>query len=276
MTDMTLSTSAIRSYTIASRFCGPPTSGNGGYTAGLVANALGAVLGEAITVRLHLPPPLDTPLACFWDGSDANHSANALPATVRFMVDDDVIVVTGQRTVWPADVDATNPSPSAASLSEASAAVAPWATEDHPFPTCFVCGPDRAHGDGLRIFAGAISGRPSPNDVFAAIWEPAPVDADPATGEVYPEIVWAALDCPGGQAIHVFGGAEQAVVLGTITARRLAPVRSGERYVATAWEERHDGRKHFCTTVLHHVRPDGSQGEIVGESRALWIAIPRA
>ena len=26
----------------------------------------------------------------------------------------------------------------------------------HPFPTCFVCGPERAEGDGLRLFPGRL------------------------------------------------------------------------------------------------------------------------
>ena len=27
---------------------------------------------------------------------------------------------------------------------------------DHRYPTCFVCGPERAQGDGLRIFTGPV------------------------------------------------------------------------------------------------------------------------
>ena len=30
----------------------------------------------------------------------------------------------------------------------------------HPFPTCFVCGPDRAPGDGLRLFPGRVGRAP--------------------------------------------------------------------------------------------------------------------
>ena len=44
---------------IASRFCGPDSSGNGGYTAGLIANELD---GTEIEVTLRLPPPLDEAL----------------------------------------------------------------------------------------------------------------------------------------------------------------------------------------------------------------------
>src|SRR6185312_9388325 len=43
---------------IAKRFCGPPTSANGGYFCGLVAS----LSPDTLTVRLMKPPPLDTPL----------------------------------------------------------------------------------------------------------------------------------------------------------------------------------------------------------------------
>ena len=46
---------------IASRFCGPPRSGNGGYVAGRIAAPLMAAGGWA-TVRLKAPPPLQTAL----------------------------------------------------------------------------------------------------------------------------------------------------------------------------------------------------------------------
>ena len=40
------------------RFCGPPTSGNGGYTCGMLAN----FVGYPAEVRLLAPPPLGVPL----------------------------------------------------------------------------------------------------------------------------------------------------------------------------------------------------------------------
>ena len=44
----------------------------------------------------------------------------------------------------------------------------PW-YEEHPFPTCFVCGPRRPDRDGLSIFAGRVAGR----EVYACDWTPA-------------------------------------------------------------------------------------------------------
>jgi hypothetical protein len=61
----------------------------------------------------------------------------------------------------------------------------------HPFPGCFVCGPNRAPGDGLRIFPGMVAA----SDAVAALWTPDATLCD-ARGRVAPEFLWAALDCP--------------------------------------------------------------------------------
>src|SRR2546430_10813450 len=48
----------MKTLTIAARFCGPATSSNGGYFAGLVAT----LASRTLAVRLLKPPPLDTEL----------------------------------------------------------------------------------------------------------------------------------------------------------------------------------------------------------------------
>src|SRR5690348_5738134 len=105
------------------RFRGPATSGNGGYTCGLVA----ALVGNAAEVTLRVPPPLDVPLrvegTSVWAGETL--VAEAVPASIEI--------------VAPAPV----------SFDEATRAAEP--DFDTPFPECFVCGHARA--DGLRIFA---------------------------------------------------------------------------------------------------------------------------
>ena len=51
---------------------------------------------------------------------------------------------------------------------------------DHAFPGCFVCGPERLRGDGLRIFAGPWTGEAGGDTAEAAAgrvaapWVPAP------------------------------------------------------------------------------------------------------
>ncbi len=64
--------------------------------------------------------------------------------------------------------------------------------ESHWFPCCFVCGPDRAPGDGLHVFAGPVEG----SELVACPWVP---DTSVAStrGSVSSEFLWAALDCRG-------------------------------------------------------------------------------
>ena len=245
------------SVTIPARYCGPRVSGNGGWTSGAVARLLGCGPGEAAEVRLHLPPPLDEPLAAERDGDQVvlHDAAGAVVASGHRI---DAVVSSG---------DGEPPEPTPATWAEAGSVTVPWSVDDHPFPQCFVCGPARAAGDGLRIFAGRTSGDPP---VFAAPWTPDPSVAGP-DGRVGTEVIWAALDCPGGQAVSVFGGEEQAVVLGTMQASWDEAPRVGERYVLTSWPIAASGRKHTSGALL-----SDEAGRVLGRSRSVWIAVPRS
>ena len=129
----------------------------------------------------------------------------------------------------------------------------------HPFPTCFVCGPERA--DGLRLFAGPVPG----TEIVAASWIP---DADLAgpDGHVYPEFVWAALDCPGAFAVVDLG--RQPVVLGRLEGRQVTPVTARHTYVVLGWPLGRDGRKLFAGTAIC-----GRNGELIAAARASWFAV---
>jgi hypothetical protein len=50
----------VQSLVIAKRFCGPPTTANGGYFSGMVAARVPRP--QPLSVRLRAPPPLDTEL----------------------------------------------------------------------------------------------------------------------------------------------------------------------------------------------------------------------
>jgi hypothetical protein len=159
--------------TIDKRFCGPPNSGNGGYVCGRLARHIPG--GAEVTLRA--PPPLDTPL-------DAVATADG----TWELCDGDKVVATGRA----ASVELSRVE--TASFEEARAAelLTPVKPHEHPLPTCFVCGPARAKGDGLRISAGSLRGH---NAVLAASWTP---DQNLAAedGLVAPEFLWSALDCP--------------------------------------------------------------------------------
>lgn len=225
------------------RFCGPPSSGNGGYVAGRLA----ACIEGTARVRLHRPPPLGTPLRV-----DRRSREVAL-------LDGDEVVA---RAV-PASVDyEPPPSPSRAEAEAASRRYVGF--DEHVFPTCFVCGPQRAPGEGLRIFAGRLDG----TGRAACPWIPDPSLAG-ADGRVAAEFVWAALDCPGAFTFPALP--KTPVVLGELAVDIRGEIRAGEHCVLAAEELHHEGRKHRTVTMLY-----GETGDCRAVGLATWIELPAA
>lgn len=225
--------------TVDHRYRGPADSGNGGYVCGLVAARAGvSVGGAAAVVTLRMPPPLDTSLAVVAEGD----------GVVRLLRGAD-LVAEGARSslqvepVPPVDVDEAR---------EVSAGY-PGFTK-HPFPECFVCGPHREPGDGLRLFPGRIGdGR------TACVWE---VSAEFAGR---PELVWAALDCPGGWSAEIEG---RPMVLGRMTAAVAAVPEAGERCVVMGRLLGAEGRKTWTASTVY-----GSDGRELGRAHATWITV---
>ncbi|NJP32236.1 hypothetical protein [Micromonospora thermarum] len=222
---------------IGARYNGPPGSGNGGWSAGtFAASALDtpqsrpAAPDDAVEVTLRRPPPLETPLTRH--GNEVRDPDGHLVAEVR--------PVPGFRTV----VDAVD-------LPTARAAAAAYpGLVDHPFPGCFVCGPERP--DGLRIFPG-----PLPDGRTAAPFR-VPDDVDAVT-------VWAALDCPGGWSVIAPG---RPYVLGRIAAVVDALPEPGDECVVTGMMAGAEGRKAEVHSSLY--APDGT---LLAWARATWIAV---
>jgi hypothetical protein len=218
--------------TIPRRHNGPPQSGNGGWSAGaLAALLLDEDTSSPVRVRLLAPPPLDTPL-------DVTRE------------DDQLVADSVMRAELVPDAQLTPVAP--VTLAEAQAASERFhGHTEHPFPTCFVCGTDRAPGDGLRLFAGPIeAGR------VAAPWTPT---------ETGVADIWAALDCPGAWAAD-FG--DRLLVLGTITARVDRTPVSGEPHVVVAEARGEDGRKAFAATSIY--APDGA---LIATAEQIWIRV---
>lgn len=227
-----------REVTIGRRFRGPPRSGNGGYSAGVVAEG---IEGTA-EVTLRSPPPLDTPLTLSANGAESRLTsgdeliAEAVAATLDLQV------------------------PEIPSLARAKDAGRRYAfREKHLLPGCFVCGIDRTAGDGLRIFAGQLEG----SSVVAAPWVP-----DPSLGEpgdpLDRRFVWSALDCPS-----YFGlGFTPIAVVGRLTAAIDRPPVVGEQVIAVGWPIADDGRKHQSGSALAT-----AEGEIIARAEAVWIEI---
>ncbi|UUW91857.1 hypothetical protein [Pimelobacter simplex] len=225
------------------RFNGPPRSGNGGWTAGALAATLPAqALGTAVTVTLRQPPPLDVPLP-------------VEPTAAGVLVTHD-----GQ-TVAEAVYAESSPVP----VAPVSASVAAEAEgrfighRTHLFPGCFVCGPDRRVGDGLRIFAGHLAGteRTDADDSrVAATWTPY---------ESAVPIAWAALDCPGGWASDLEA---RPSVLGRMTAEVRSVPRTSERYVVVGELRGIDGRRTYTAATIY-----GPGDVVVATAEHVWITI---
>jgi hypothetical protein len=225
---------------IATRFCGPPSSGNGGYTAGLVA----ASLGETVEVTLRRPPRLAHELTLSLLGDRAE------------LTDAELVVAEARRAEL-----ALEP-PSAVSFDVASEASTRYVGfKRHHFPGCFVCGPLRAAGDGLRIFPGlTLEG-----DRVLAPWIPDPSLTDGA-GQVRPEFRWAALDCAGYYAIAAPD--YPVALLGRMTSTLLGSLEAGEPCVVQGSPLLREGRKLHAMTALH-----GADGTLRGLARQTWILV---
>ena len=231
------------SLTIPAFFNGPPTSANGGYTCGRVAQLVGADVAE---VSLRSPPPLDKPLEVSRDGDRVT------------VTDGDALVAEGKPSELLLDVPDAVPAAEVAGAQERGPER--WSA-GHPFPTCVVCGPGRE--DGLKIFPAALPGR---DGLFGATWTP-DESLDGGDGLVRPELVWAALDCPTSAPVGNWN-AGPAIVLASLTARLGCPVQVGEPHTILSWTLGQDGRKKWGAAALYD-----SSGTFTCASRALWIEL---
>ena len=224
---------------IGARFRGPQESGNGGYVCGIV----GIAAGEPVAVRLRRPPPLEAPLVLEETGEGLVLRQGA------------EVVATARPD--PVEIEVPAP-PDHAEAIAASLGYSGFA--EHPFPGCFVCGPRRLAGDGLRIFPGPLAGESS----VAAPWIPDGTLAD-ESGSVRPEFLWAALDCPGYFATPLAG---RRALLGELAVRVEDGVRAGEPCVVSGWLRYSEGRKHLVGTALF-----GRDGRLVARAAATWIEL---
>jgi hypothetical protein len=228
----------MKTLTVASRFCGPPDSSNGGYFAGLVAT----LASRTLEVRLLKPPPLNVELS------------------VKELADGALQVLRGEEPVGEARPTvltlAARPAPDYLEAVEASRHYAGF--RHHRFPTCFVCGTQRVRGDGMRIFAGPLPER----GLVAAPWVP-DASLDGGEGKVRPEFMSAALDCAGYYAV---APDDRMMLLAQFTAHVDRLVHVGESCTVIGWQIGTSGRKHEAGTAVY----DG-KGELCGRARALWI-----
>lgn len=227
--------------TIPEQFRGPPSSGNGGYVAGAIAERFplrpDAPDTAGIQVTLRAPIPLDTPMQL--DCSDESH--------LRLTLGDTLIA-----EAEPAELDLDVPEPptfaAALDARPGSPALQPRLNTLVPgglgfHPVCVCCGADVPEGLGLRVFAAPVPGF----DGVAAAWHADPAFAG-ADGNLPERLIWTALDCPGQFAYYAAG--IRTGLLGRMTARVLRPVPADADYVVVGWRIGIERKKHFAGTAL--------------------------
>jgi hypothetical protein len=211
------------------RYCGPDGSGNGGYVAGLLAAELAA---DTVTVALRQPPPLARELQV--DTDESGNSARLWDGE-RLIAE----ALTGAIVVPPV---------AAVSHEEARAGAEKFrVAESHPFPRCFVCGPERE--DGIRLEPGPVG-----DGLVASPWT-----ADSPSHE----LLWAALDCPGGWSCFQPG---RPALLGTMTAQVVELPGDGEQCVVMGLARTREGRKLHAATAAY-----GADGRLLGRAEQIWI-----
>ena len=236
------------------RFRGPPDSANGGYFAGLVAGHLTSTPADPYEVTLRRPPPLGAPMQVLAQSGTARVVG---PSAAE---PDDQPFATAEAM----DFALAPPAPVGVDEAEAAAERYVWRGHDHPFPGCFVCGPDRGQGDGLRLFPGAVGGGRG----VAAVWRP-DASLPQESGRIRSEIIWAALDCPS-----FFGAAGDGpatpptALLGRIRAVVHANPRVGETLVVQGWGISVEGRKIRAASAVR--TPDG---EVLAAAITTWITL---
>jgi hypothetical protein len=237
-----------RQLRIEPRFCGPPECGNGGYVAGLLAEGVEG----ACEVTLRAPAPLarDLELRTSGDGRRELWDGETLLASAR--------------SIAPLELQVPDP-PEFAEVEKRAGSCRAFAT--HPFPHCFVCGPAREPGDGLRVFPGwhAELG------LAAAPWQPDPALAD-ASGRVALRFVWAALDSPSAFPLLEPADAVrlEPLVLGRLALEQRHDVVPGARHVVTAWSLGIEGRRGHAGCALHD-----EAGRLCALARATWVSLAR-
>ena len=242
----------MQTITIPRRFRGPPNSSNGGYVCGMLARQIAG----AAEVTLRAPPPLETELDLV-EAETGQWELRQGTATIAICRAVTLDLDRLERATLPEAVEAE------------TRTVKP---HEHKLPMCFVCGPDRAPGDGMRLFAGPLA-RQQASAVLAVSWTP---DASLAAsdGLVAPEFVWSALDCPSGYASNYdpetskFGSSP--ILLGRLSVRIDARPRAGERCVVTSWKTGAEGRRLIAEAALF-----GEDQNLLAVGRATWVIVDR-
>ena len=206
--------------------------------AGLLAREFsGAVRGKLLS-----PPPLNTPMFI-----------QKLGAQLSLMHGDTIVAEAEQGTLTSRSLSCPDP---ALILSQREF----FPThQQHPLPSCFVCGPARSSDDGLNIF-------PVPFDDHGvgSLWRPHKSVQDDA-GRIPTEILWAALDCPGYFAHQK---TNTLMLLGSMTACVFSKPQADQMFTVCGWQTQQVGRKYYSTTAIFD-----ENRLLCAQSEQIWITL---
>lgn len=231
---------------VPNRFSGPIGYANGGWIAGLVAQASGLDPAE---ITLRRPIPLETDLELSMDAGTGEGR----------LTDGEALIVEVRPGAFQREVPEFI-TPEAAVDAEAATLVRSSPDYGH----CLVCGVDRP--DGYRLRPGVLSARP---DSAACLWRPASMQPPLPVDATIPA-VWAALDCPG---VWTIDAPRDPMLLGRMTASVLhAPDLSlgdaTDDMIVVARQDARDGRKMQTSTALYSLN-----GQLLAHAEQVWIAV---
>lgn len=238
-----MTTRPIGTLTIPKRFQGPTDQGQGGWTAGRLAE----LIGEPVRVRFRAPIPLDTPLTVeLSDDGWSCHNAENLVLEAH---------------PWNPG-DTTNGEPITIEAAAAARARFPVDPGEHPLPFCFSCG---VQPDTMAVHPGPLENQPR----FATDWT---VPTWAATHDtVDPAVAWAALDCTSG----IFAGlypSFQLAVTGALAVHIARPLIPGERLAIAANDVDDPAGWHGRTRRIAAAAFDET-GATVARGLSTWVAL---
>lgn len=232
----------IATITVPGRLRGYPGVAFGGYVAGFLA---GRAPARTVRVDFRRPTPVEVPVEVT-ESADGGAVLTGPDGPLAVATPDEVRLDVPEPPSWD----------EAYAAAEAYRAAPPAGAVD-----CFGCGLDRTPDTGLRQHCGVVPGR----DLVATAWTAGPALAD-AEGELRPELVWGALDCPGNAAGRLLGSMREGAVTASLTARLLRPVPVSAPLVSYAWVLSEEGRKHRMGVALAT-----AAGDLCALASALWV-----
>ncbi|PJZ55680.1 hypothetical protein [Leptospira barantonii] len=247
----TSSISNFESIEINEKYNGPPKSGNGGYVAGITANR---IENNAVVIKIRAPAPLNETL--YYSRDPSGSGIKLLSKGTNSVIAD-----AKEDSEFYMDVPELNSS-SLEGIQNPEQEYLGF--HKHPFPTCFVCGPNRNHKDGMRIFPAKISDQVGFTHLHGAFWNPWK-DLSGTDGKIRDEIVWAALDCPGGFAASYVE--PTLIVLVKLRGRLLESIFPEVPYAIQAWEIGRNRRQRIAGTAIYRI----DDRKCVAYSEALWM-----